>query len=365
MSRILKLYHKVRRQFLQLPNIVGVSVGLKEVAGKVENELSIKFYVQKKLDAEKIKKPLVVIPRSIDGAKTDVVEREFSCLTELLPPLEDVTPESQEQECTEKRCEIWRPTPGGVSISHYTVTAGTLACWIWMKNRNTPMALSNWHVLAGSNEAQKGDRIYQPGTYDIKRKNLEWSKCVWGELYFYVPIKFRGVKNGGCPITHGEVSLHNWLADILGRKTWVMAEPKNRVDLAVAVPNSDVGAVLEIIDTGIVTGVFNETRPEKLIGIEVQKSGRTTCVTRGIVTDYPLTLYVNYGYYRLATFENQIAFRSPREEKVIGGGDSGSLLGTRSDNEATGLCFAGSSDGLMGVANHIDDILKYGIHFEW
>ena len=306
-----------------------------------------------------------MIPKSIDGVKTDVVERQFSCLTELLPPLWVVAPEEKERECTEKRCEIWRPTPGGVSVSHYSVTAGTIACWVWKGARKKPLILSNWHVLAGSNEAKRGDEIYQPGCYDIKRRGFDYHECLWGKLYWYVPLQFKKIQNHGCKVTKAEVLLHNWLADVFRRKTWIMAEPKNRVDMALAEPNPNVGMMFEIVDTGYVTGVYNETDWQKLIGTEVQKSGRTTCVTRAVITDYPMTLYVNYGRFGFAIFENQIAFRNPSGEQVIGGGDSGSLLATYPDNEACGLCFAGSWDGKMGVANHIDDILKYRIYFVW
>ena len=58
----------------------------------------------------------------------------------------------------------WRPASGGVSIGHINITAGTLGC---LATRDGELfILSNNHVLANSNAAQKGDPIIQAGRYD-------------------------------------------------------------------------------------------------------------------------------------------------------------------------------------------------------
>ncbi len=53
--------------------------------------------------------------------------------------------------------ERHRPAPGGVSIGHHEITAGTFGCLV-RKNGHT-LILSNNHVLANSNDAQIGDPI--------------------------------------------------------------------------------------------------------------------------------------------------------------------------------------------------------------
>jgi hypothetical protein len=49
-----------------------------------------------------------------------------------------------------------RPAPGGVSVGHFAITAGTLGCLALGLNpprNNRLMVLSNNHVLANSNNA--------------------------------------------------------------------------------------------------------------------------------------------------------------------------------------------------------------------
>ena len=58
-----------------------------------------------------------------------------------------------------------RPTPCGVSVAHYNVSAGTLGCLVELPDK-TRCILSNSHVLAEQNRARKGDRILQPGPHD-------------------------------------------------------------------------------------------------------------------------------------------------------------------------------------------------------
>lgn len=59
-----------------------------------------------------------------------------------------------------------RPAPGGVSVAHVKVTAGTLgsrAIGLAAPWNNRHLILSNNHVLANSNNASVGDSIVQPG----------------------------------------------------------------------------------------------------------------------------------------------------------------------------------------------------------
>ena len=58
-----------------------------------------------------------------------------------------------------------RPLRIGTSIGHFTVTAGTLGCFV-RTNAGEPRILSNNHVLADENKGKRGDPILQPGTAD-------------------------------------------------------------------------------------------------------------------------------------------------------------------------------------------------------
>ena len=61
-----------------------------------------------------------------------------------------------------------RPCPGGFSIGHTAITAGTFGCVVEFTyaGRTTLGILSNWHVLCGKS-GESGDLIVQPGVYDI------------------------------------------------------------------------------------------------------------------------------------------------------------------------------------------------------
>ena len=86
-----------------------------------------------------------MVPQALDGIPTDVIQ------TGPIRTLQGHTGRI-------------RPAPGGVSIGHRDITAGTLGCLV-AKNGQT-FILSNNHVLANSNEADPGDPILQPGPYD-------------------------------------------------------------------------------------------------------------------------------------------------------------------------------------------------------
>ncbi len=62
------------------------------------------------------------------------------------------------------RTDKWRPAPGGVSIGHFQITAGTLGCSVLKAGQK--YILSNNHVLANCNNAALQDPIYQPGPHD-------------------------------------------------------------------------------------------------------------------------------------------------------------------------------------------------------
>jgi hypothetical protein len=102
-------------------------------------------------------------------------------------------------------------------------------------------------------------------------------------------------------------------------------------------------------------GTPSSTTVAAAVGMNVQKYGRTTGLTRGQVTMVNVT--VNVGYSTgTATFVDQIVIqaRGPFSKA----GDSGSLIVT--DDAAAnpvGLLFAGTRDGTT-VANPIDAVLS-------
>jgi hypothetical protein len=124
------------------------------------------------------------------------------------------------------------------------------------------------------------------------------------------------------------------------------------IDAAVAKPAVAVSP--QIKDIGEIASAIPAT-----VGMEVWKSGRTTQLTKGVITDINAALVVSYdtGDIRLADL---IFFKG--ESPVVKGGDSGSLLVTYQDGKpyAVGLVFAGP--GIppynYGVACKIKNVMQ-------
>ncbi|MBW8036324.1 MAG: carboxypeptidase regulatory-like domain-containing protein [Planctomycetes bacterium] len=186
--------------------------------------------------------------------------------------------------------------------------------------------LSNNHVLALSNHGIIGDGINQPGQTDQGCGQ----KGIVAYLSDFETIRFKK-----------------------GRRI-----PINTIDAAIAlVVEGAVDPNGRILDIGQIS---SETTIAQL-DQAVQKSGRTTGHTKGIVTDISFSGYVGYSKEcggpsnQLAWFDNQIMIEDTNEV-FSAGGDSGSLIvEDTADARAVGLLFAGSSTHTL--ANPIDDIL--------
>lgn len=251
------------------------------------------------------------------------------------------------------RTKRYRPAPGGISVGHFSVTAGTLSCWV--KKAGEFFLLSNNHVLCNVNTGKKGDPILQPGTADGGVAVDEIAK-----LYDFVPISL--TETSGCPFANAITSVTNFLACLFGRKTrlkaYVPGEP-NLVDCAIAEPtrqfpyrDEDVlDAILE--DDGSLIKIEGEAEPE--IGMKVKKSGRTTGTTHGEISQVEAAVNVSMGEGRVALFTNQFIVE---KEGMSAGGDSGSLVLTE-DNKAVGLLFAGSENTMVACKfSNVKEALK-------
>lgn len=310
---------------LAKPNVIGVGVGLRETRGQILDELAVKVLVTQKLPRAGLTAQATV-PSEVDGIKTDVMQ--VGVIRALQP-----------------RTDRWRPAPGGVSIGHYQITAGTLGCVVRDRDTGERLILSNNHVIANSNDAQLGDPILQPGPYDGGRVNND----TIAHLVRFCPIQFE-VQPGTCNLANLYASLGNIFAKLSGsthRVQVFQADPQalNQVDAAVAKPTDDSLILDEILEIGAIMG----TAPTSL-GMSVRKSGRTTGFTTGTVLVVDTTVSVTYGGGRTARFENQIV-AGPMSQ----GGDSGSLVVAGDLPLAVGLLFAGSDQST--VFNPIQAVL--------
>lgn len=261
------------------PNAVGVSIKNKR----------IRIYVTKK-------DPRIPIPSVIAGYPVEVIEVGRVKALAMLKPLYDTT-------------ERYRPAPGGVSIGHYRITAGTFGSAVVDMGHGKLVMLSNAHVFTYYGlEGNIGDPIVQPAPYDggtVKKDKI-------GELIRWSKINF-----GGLP---------------------------NLVDGAIAQPTD--GIKREILGIGEVYGINREIYE----GMVVRKMGRTTELTEGKIIDTNATIRIAYPEGKFAVFKNQIL-----TEKMADGGDSGSLLVDASGN-AVGLVFAGSE--YITVHNKIENVMN-------
>jgi hypothetical protein len=318
---------KWEKRLLKLANVTGVGIGKKYVGGKPTEETCIVVFVTRKLPKEALK-PQDLVPAEIEGVKTDVREATFKAFT---------TPEEKQKK--------WRPAKGGCSISHFLVTAGTIACLVRDKADGEKVILSNNHVLANSNNASIGDPIVQPGTYDGGNVLTD----TIAKLKRFVPIQFE--QGSTCPVAKGFCAVYNGLAKVFGAKTRLVTvkEVYNTVDCAIASPVSPDMVSDEIIDVGVLQGVVT---PQ--VGLKVRKSGRTTCLTHGEIDTVDLTVRVMYDY-KTALFKDQIGIQ-PLEGKFSDGGDSGSAVIAEDEPKIVGLLFAGDSSGYT-IANKIENVM--------
>ena len=298
---------------LEKPNVIGVGMGYKVTRNRRTDELSVIVLVRQKLPEAGLR-PDDLVSRDLDGVATDVIE------------VGDVR-------ALQARTDRWRPAPGGVSVGHYQVTAGTFGTVVRDAGTGDRLILSNNHVLANSNEASPGDAILQPGTADGGQVETD----TIAELERFCPIEFSS-SPPVCSIATGVADLANLLARLVGsshRLQALQSRPMatNLADAAVARPLNDDDVLDEILEIGVVSG----TRPATL-SMAVRKSGRTTEFTEGEITVLNATVDVSYGVGRTARFEDQVV-SGPMSQ----GGDSGSLLVAGDSLEAVGLLFAGSN----------------------
>jgi hypothetical protein len=307
-------------------NVVGVGRGFKVVQGRNTNQMCVVVLVRRKVPQAALE-TLAVIPKSLDGVETDVIE-----VGELV--------------AQPTRTERWRPAPPGVSIGHYQITAGTFGVVVRDRATGNPLILSNNHVLANSNDGQIGDAILQPGVADGGQEATD----TIAHLTRFSPLQF-AVAPASCSIAKAVAWLGNSLARGLGSKHRLQAyytdpEASNAVDAAVAAPVDPASVTPEILEIGAVAG----TRAAEL-GMSVRKSGRTTGFTMGQISVLDATVTVGYGTGKKARFDGQI-ISSPMSQP----GDSGSLLVVGDSMQAVGLLFAGSDQAT--IFNPIDKVLE-------
>ena len=308
-------------ELLHIPGVTGVDIGRKFVGGDKTDELAIRVYVAEKKPLDDIPEG-EQIPKSIEGIKTDVVQRRF-VLHPLMMRVADMRLLSDTAN--------YDPLRGGISIGPcrsvfmdvadaacqgapgpgWYQFVGTLGCIVIDNTTKNRMLLSNFHVMCVDDAWQVGDAMAQPGIPD----------------------------GGACP------------TNVVG--TLQRAALTAHVDASVA-SHTARGYQCSIVDVGYVTGTAVAS-----VGMDVRKRGRTTGLTYGTVDSLNLTVSIPYcNGLGTRTLTNQILIEvdESRSPQFGAGGDSGSVV-VDENGKVVGLYFAGDDSGMVGVANPINDVL--------
>lgn len=331
MQDISLMAKRYQKNLFKKENVIGFGIGHKISNGKRTKTQCIAVFVTKKKSLSTLSKENI-IPKNLNGIKTDVVE---------VGVIRKLAPKKYLPKTAEEHTGKWRPAIGGISIGHRDITAGTLGCVVYKKGEKH--ILSNNHVLANSNNANIGDPILQPGPYD--GGTMQDQIAV---LSHFIPIKF-GAESPVCEIANFVLWLLNWLTHLFRKDyTWKLEKQTggvNYVDCALARPLKDDLVDLTILEIGQPSGIA-----VPYVGMNLKKSGRTTALTEGEILYLDAAVRVEYGYGEEALFENQI-IAGP----ISQGGDSGSVVLT-ANNELVGLLFAGSDE--VTILNPIGKVFE-------
>lgn len=366
-QRIVQTQLDFQEELLAKRNVVGVAVGYKATAQGISDTPAVVVLVETKLPIAALSAE-DEIPKEISGIRTDVLQ--VGRLEAQIGPRDRI-----------------RPTiPGGVSVGHYKITAGTLGVMVKDRDTGDPFLLSNNHVLANSNEALVGDPILQPGPTDGGRnpddivarlERFVALNYVEGDVHPPGPTEPNpppgtptptpiptptDPPSGGCDIVDVFVGVSNFIAGLTGSQKRVQSTSAqalaqatgtsgattartqstatNEVDAALARPITNSMFSYEIMNIGVINGI----KPP-VLGMNVRKMGRTTGFTQNSISLLNATVNVGYNTSlgsRTARFTGQVITGAMSQ-----GGDSGSLIVDGSENKAVGLLFAGSSQATI------------------
>ena len=316
---------KYEKNLKKYPYVKGVGVGYKTVGGKKTDQLSVIVTVSKK-QPKNLLSSKDLIPRTIDDIETDVIEIGFP-------------------KALISRTAKYRPSPCGVSIGHYAITAGTQGA-IVKDSEKKLYILSNNHVLANENKCAVGDAILQPGPHDGGKNPPDMIAKLekWIALQGQVST---------CPVAKVWASLYNIPNRLIGGKTELhaYADADNEVDCAIAKPVNESDLDSSIVDIGKPKGAKD---PE--LDMVCKKSGRTTELT----IDGPISLLdwsgdIGYSNGNLHFIGQGVIIK----DKFCVGGDSGSVILDQADDKVVGLLFAGSDNStIFNPIRKVLDALK-------
>jgi hypothetical protein len=314
------VYEEAKTQLVQIPGVVGVGMGLKEIGDQLTREFCFRVYVEAKVPRDQLA-PAEIVPAEVMGFRTDVI----------------TVPTSNESVFEERRDRSeYRPIQGGISINPQGRTGyGTLG-WFGTLNSNpaTKVLLTNKHVIYGSaiESSTEAKRIGQPNYSKV-------CCCECGEI---------GTSIFGVKSVAADVAIARLESD--------------------KIPNLilDNGTATETITvTGVGTAVIDDV---------VRKVGARSAFTRGVVVEIAGTTTVNSTLedgttVSLTRTNTEILIRAADDEtyEIENGkkafsnsGDSGSVV-VNEDGEIVGLLYGSgnaSNPTIEAFVTHIATALS-------
>lgn len=291
---------KLIQRFVSGPNTVGTGVAEKVTAGRMLDEVSLKFYVRKKLSKKQLNKAEFIPERITPPGFAD----------SLLTDVEEIGDLKLEAYTTRVR-----PALPGYSIGEPASMSGTFGCLVQsIADPNAIFILSNAHVLARSGLIQQGAGVTQPDRADGGRVPQD----LIGTLVDATTFNFEPGFNNLC-------------------------------DAALVRPSSMAEVTSFIAKIGVPMGVNTNLQRQ----MHVQKTGRTTEHTVGIIRDVNFrTNALVYpkpqgGQGKVGFFDQVLCEVFTKE------GDSGSLV-CDMEGRAVGLHWAGSlSSSVFNKIQHV------------
>lgn len=272
--------------------VLGVGVS----GGGVPGQASLVVYVESEANEQQVRREMVDM-MGVRAAASDDLPIEV----EVTGPIVAYTSNRSK----------FRPAPGGASVGHFRITAGTIGGWARGRadRSRRQLMVSNNHVLADSNGGRFRDSIIQPGAAD-------------------------GGVNPGDRIA------------ILERFVTInfAAGATNLLDCATAWCWPDRIRRDHVYHSGATARFFKigNTVIEPQVNMVVGKTGRTTNLTQGTIRATDVSINVNYGPAGVAHFRDQFSVRSTGLSDFSAGGDSGSFVWQwNSRLSPVGLLFAG------------------------
>lgn len=136
--RYFDAYDAIRERLTRLPGVVEVGVGMKERGNQLTDQIAFRVYVEEKRPEHELGADQVV-PREIDGFRTDVIKVRRRVKIIGFNDVDDVA--------------RYKPRVGGIRIQNDNQAgSGTLGCFCRRNDDSKVVLLSNHHVLFTPNE---------------------------------------------------------------------------------------------------------------------------------------------------------------------------------------------------------------------